>query len=129
LTPVRLASWGKRQSKFNNRRVKTAAGVSFDSESEHRRWQELELLQKAGEIRELRLHPRYDLSVNGYHICRYVADYEYECRNDPLSPQKWVWVCEDRKAGAITQTPTFRIKRKLMLAIFNINVLITGKEN
>lgn len=122
---VRLPSWGKRASKYGNRRFKTAAGVSFDSKSEAWRWAELELLQKAGEVRNLRLHPRYSLDVNGYHIASYVADYEYECR-DPKSGE-WIWICEDRKAGAITQTPTFRLKRKLMLAVHGIHVLITGE--
>jgi Protein of unknown function (DUF1064) len=120
---VRLPAWGKRANKYNAKRVK-AAGVSFDSKSEARRWQELLLLQRAGEIRDLALHPRYDLSVNGHHIAFYVADFAYECRHE----NKWRKVVEDLKAGRITQTDVFRLKRKLMLAIHGIAILITGKE-
>jgi hypothetical protein len=120
---VRLASWGKRASKYGNKRVK-AAGVSFDSKSEARRWQELLLLQRAGEIRDLALHPRYSLDVNGHHIAFYVADFGYECRHE----NKWRKVVEDLKAGRVTQTDVFKLKRKLMWAIHKIDILVTGKE-
>lgn len=127
---VRLASWGgKRASKYGNKRVKTAAGVSFDSQSEAKRWAELLLLQRAGEIRNLTLHPRYSLDVNGVHIAFYVADFAYEARNE--DPKVWpqlTKVVEDVKAGRITQTDVFKLKRKLMLALFGINVLITGQQ-
>jgi Protein of unknown function (DUF1064) len=124
---VRLASWGKRASKYGNQRIK-AAGVSFDSKSEARRWQELQLLQRAGEIRDLSLHPRFSLDVDGHHICYYVGDYAYEAR-DPKSPKNWIKVCEDRKAGRVTQTDVFKLKRKLMWAIYRIDILITGEES
>ena len=128
MTVVRLPSWGKRQSKFNNRRIKTAAGVSFDSQSEARRWDELLLLQRAGEIRKLELHPRFHLDVNGVRICDYIADFSYEAKNeDPKVWPQWTRYVEDRKAGTVTQTDVFRLKRKLMLAIHGIAILITGK--
>jgi hypothetical protein len=133
LTSIRLASWGKRQSKYGNRRVKTAAGVSFDSQSEAKRWAELKLLERAGEIRELTLHPRYDLSVNGIHICDMIPDYSYECLVEGSDGrhrffQTWMKVCEDRKGGTATQTDVFKLKRKLLKAIHNIDILITGKK-
>ena len=131
MTPVRLTHWGgKRQSKFNNRRVKTAAGVSFDSQSEAQRWGELLLLQRAGEIRDLKLHPRFSLDVNGVHICDYIADYGYQCPVKAAAGTKlsWISVTEDRKAGAITQTDVFKLKRKLMKALHNIDILITGEK-
>ena len=123
---VRLASWGKRKSKFNNRRVRTAAGVSFDSQSEAWRWAELQLLQRAGEIRDLKLHPRFSLDVNGIHVADMIPDFVYECRH-PESLKDWIKVCEDRKGGTVTQTREFKIKCKLMKAIHNIDVLVTGK--
>ena len=126
MAPVVLKSWGKRQSKFNNRRVRTAAGVSFDSQSEARRWGELLLLQRAGEIRGLTLHPRFHLDVNGIRVADMIPDFLYECRN-PESPKDWIKVCEDRKGGTVTQTREFKIKCKLMKAIHNIDILVTGK--
>jgi hypothetical protein len=124
---TRLPRWGKRANKFNAQRVR-AAGVSFDSRSEARRWQDLLLLQSAGEIRNLSLHPRFSLDVGGVHICFYTADYSYEAR-DPKSPKKWNKIVEDRKAGSVTQTDVFKLKRKLMLACHGIAVLITGKSS
>jgi hypothetical protein len=131
---VRLASWGKRTNKYGNRRFKTAAGVAFDSDNEYDRYRDLQLLEKAGEIRNLKLHPRYDLSVNGAHICAYVGDYSYECLVEGSDGrhkffQTWMKVCEDRKAGTVTQTRVFKLKRKLMKAIHNIDILITGEKS
>lgn len=122
---VRLPAWEKRRSKYGNRRVK-AAGVSFDSQSEQRRWEELKLLEKAGEIRYLVLHPRFSLDVNGIHICDYVADYGYEAR---YLKDNWIKVVEDLKGGTITQTDVFKLKRKLMLACHDMVILITGESN
>ena len=119
---VRLS---ERRSKYGNKRIKTAAGVSFDSLSEQRRWHELQLLERAGEIRDLTLPPRFPIEVNGYHIADYVADYGYECR-DRLG---WVKIVEDRKAGSVTQTDVFRLKRKLLKALYGIDILITGESN
>ena len=126
---VRLPSWGKRTNKYNAKRVK-GAGVSFDSQSEAQRWGELLLLQRAGEIRDLKLHPRFSLDVNGIHICDYIADYSYQCPVEAAAGTKlsWISVTEDRKAGAITQTDVFRLKRKLMKALHNIDILITGEK-
>lgn len=124
MIPRRLATWGKRQSKYGNRRIK-AAGVSFDSVSEQKRWEELQLFEKAGTIRNLVLHPRFRLEVNGCHICDYIADYGYEFRD----LGDWMPVVEDRKAGRITRTPSFEIKRKLMWAIHKIDIVITGQDS
>ena len=126
---VRLP-WGKRASKYGNRRVKTAAGVSFDSQSEQRRWHELQLLERAGQIRDLTLHPRFRLEVNGHHIADYIADYGYQVRHPGADDDVLcINVVEDRKAGTVTQTPVFQIKRKLMLALHSLDILITGESN
>ena len=124
---VRLS---ERRNKYGNKRVKTAAGVSFDSKSEQRRWHELQLLERAGEIRDLTLHPRFRLEVNGHHIADYVADYSYQCQmRNPQGESFWLTITEDRKAGAITQTPVFQIKHKLLKAIYGIDILITGESS
>lgn len=124
---VRLPAWGKRHSKYGNRRVKVA-GVNFDSEAEHLRWRELQLMEKGGLIRNLVNHPRFSIDINGYHICDYIADFGYQTRMFDAKAQ-WQDVVEDLKAGAITQTDVFRLKRKLLKAIHGIDILITGESN
>lgn len=47
-------------NKFKNTRVQID-GISFDSKAESRRYQELKLLEHAGQIRALQVHPTYEL--------------------------------------------------------------------
>jgi hypothetical protein len=86
-------------------------GYRFDSKAEHRRWQQLVLLEKAGAISDLLVHPRYQIVVNGHPICTYIGDFQYEDRGQRVT--------EDVK-GRVTDA--FRIKSKLMRAVFGITV-------
>jgi dsDNA-binding SOS-regulon protein len=52
-------------------------GISFASKKEARRYSELKLLERAGEIADLQLQPRFPLTVNGVRVCTYVADFQY----------------------------------------------------
>lgn len=88
-------------------------GIRFDSEREGRRYGELKLLERAGRISELRVHPAFPLDVNGYPICRYEADFSYE--------RGGVRITEDVKG---VETEAFKIKRKLMRAIHGIDIEI-----
>lgn len=95
------------------------AGIKFDSKKEARRFDELMLLYKSGEIRKLKVHPEYTLleaytALDGEKIraLKYVADFSYE-RNagtDTYGYQHWVKVTEDTK-GVLTSD--YKIKRKL----------------
>lgn len=65
-------------TKYHNRRVLTEDGW-FDSQRELRRWQELKLLEKAGEITELDRQVRFELipkDGRARAIC-YIADFVY----------------------------------------------------
>ena len=98
------------QSKFNNERVVTEDGA-FDSKKEHRRWCELKLLQLAGEIRNLKHHQVFKFEHNGVSIGSYEADFTYFQGNE--------FVVEDSKG---VRTDVYLLKRKLMLAFFNISI-------
>ena len=65
-----------RRNKFGAKRT-TVDGISFHSQHEARRYSALKLLERAGAIAELQLQVPYDLDVNGHHVTRYVADFEY----------------------------------------------------
>ncbi len=87
-------------------------GYRFDSKAERDRYRELRLMQHAGHIRDLRVHERFPLRVNGQTVCTYVADFTYH-------DDRGVFVVEDVK-GARTQA--YVIKRKLMRAVWGIAI-------
>jgi len=60
------------------RAVKTVVdNITFASKKEAARYQELRLMEKAGEIRYLELQPRFDFKVNGINLGFYKADFLY----------------------------------------------------
>lgn len=97
----------KRRNKFNAQKTEIN-GVVFHSKKEAKRISELWLLEKAGQIRELQLQPRFELVVNGVKICTYIGDAAYFEGNKR--------VIEDVKSKG-TKTPVYRLKKKLLLAI------------
>lgn len=112
------AEKARRGQKYGNQKV-TDAGITFDSKAEHKRWQYLVLLQRAKEIRELRLQVPFELipaqvspSGKKERPTVYLADFTYLDKSGAL-------VVEDVK-GAVT--PEFRLKRKLMLHVHGIEV-------
>ena len=86
-------------------------GKRFASKKEARRYAELRLCEKAGEIKGLELQPSYPLDFNGYHICTYRGDFRYR--------DGAALVVEDAKG---VKTDAYKIKKKLMLAIYGIDV-------
>ena len=96
----------------------TVDGITFDSKGESIRYQQLKLLEAAGEIRDLKRQIKYPLVVNGVKIADYVADFRYVNSDDGAV------VVEDFKSKA-TITPVYRLKKKFMLAIYGITILET----
>lgn len=93
----------QRVSKYGN--VPTIVdGIRFDSKAEARRYQELKLLERAGEIFNLVCQPRYVLG-SGKRPPVYVADFAYH--------ESGQQVAEDVKGGKATQTAIFKLKAKL----------------
>lgn len=121
-------------SKYHSQKVKTPDGEIFDSRKEYRRFSDLVLLQKAGEIRGLQRqvpfllipeHREPDLigprggRRKGRIIERrleYIADFTYE---ELLPDGSWVYVVEDCKG---MRTREYIIKRKLMLHVYGIRL-------
>lgn len=106
----------KRKSKYNNKPVERD-GIKFASKREARRYHNLCLLQRAGEISELELQPKYDLVVEGMKVCSYVGDFRY------LLHRKRI--VEDVKSPATAKNPVYRLKKKLMQACHGITILET----
>lgn len=124
----------QRQSKYNNEPT-TVNGIKFDSKKEARRYEELMVMLRAGEIRNLRLQAQYTLQESfitpeGTRIraIKYVADFAYDRRNKPNrnqpdlnEPVCWTHVVEDVKSRA-TKTPQYEMKKKLMYEKFRIEI-------
>jgi len=99
--------------KYKN--VKTILdGISFDSRKESARYADLKLMQKAGEISDLTLQPKFDIVINGQKVCSYVADFSYV--------ENGVKVVEDVKSEVTRKLPTYRLKNKLMRAVHGIAI-------
>lgn len=87
----------------------TDDGITFDSKAEHRRYCELKLFVKAGEIEGLVVHPKFQAIVNEKKVCVVELDFQYM---DLLRKQL---VYEDVKG---VYTPVSRLKHKLLKALF-----------
>ena len=95
---------------------RTVDGFLFDSLKEAKRYSELKMLERAGEITALALQPSYDLWVNDMKVCRYRADFTYVTLVNGIAG---VSVVEDCKGF---KTPEYKLKKKLMRAIYGIEV-------
>lgn len=99
-------------SKYGNKRV-DLDGYTFDSKREAARYQELCLMQKAGLISALDVHPQYPLVVGGMKIGKYTGDFSYQ-ENGKL-------VLEDVKS-APTKTEAYGLRKRLVRALYGIVV-------
>lgn len=107
LGPIKRAKYGNKKT--------TSFGVVFDSAKEARRFQTLTTLQMAGTITDLFRQMPFDLIVNGQQICYYVADFTYQ-QNGKL-------IVEDVKSKPTRAKADYAIKKKLMKACYNIEIV------
>jgi hypothetical protein len=109
----------KYHNKYHNKKV-VIEGISFASKHEANRYLELSMLQKTGEITELKTQVPFELIPSQRdpetkkvveRACNYVADFTYY--------QDGEFVVEDTKGF---RTPDYIIKRKLMLRVYGIRI-------
>ena len=100
-------------SKYGNTKIRVD-GRLFDSKAEAARWQELQLLERAGEITELERQVEYELipKQKGERAVKYIADFRYKGHEGKV-------VVEDTKG---VRTPVYILKRKLMLRVHGIRI-------
>lgn len=102
--------------KYRNQKA-DADGIVFHSKRERNRYQDLKILELAGEIRNLELQVRFPLEVNGHRVCTYVGDFKFfDCRKGGLVVED---VKGSRKGAAYAM---FRLKSKLMFACHGIEI-------
>lgn len=129
--------WGWKSPKYKNKKVITTDG-KFDSQLEYYRWCELQILEKAKKIKDLKRQVKFVLiptqrepNIMGRRggikkgkllerECAYIADFVYFNENGKM-------VVEDAKGK---RTDDYIIKRKLMLYIHNIVIteILNGKD-
>lgn len=99
------------RNKYNNKKT-VIDGIKFDSKREASRYCELLILQKAGEIKDLKLQPKYTLQMKfrykekTYRAITYIADFQY------IEIKTGLTVVEDVKG---MRTKEFNMKEKLFL--------------
>lgn len=104
-------------SKYHSKKI-TRDGMTFDSVKEHKRYQELALLERAGQVSDLQRQVKFELipsqRIDGKVVeraCTYIADFVYY--------QDGRKVVEDTKGF---KTKDYIIKRKLMLHVHGIRI-------
>ena len=123
-----------KKSKYYNVKTRALDGTVFDSYKEARKWDELLLLQRAGEISDLQRQVRYELIPAQYQTyeryskrgerlkdgvrllerkVEYVADFVYTIAETGEN------IVEDTKG---VKTKDYILKRKLMLAVHGIRI-------
>lgn len=103
----------KRKNKYHAQRCQMD-GYSFDSKAEMQRYRDLKLMLATGTIRDLQVHPVFDLVVGDVRIGRYIADFAYQDR-----AKRWARIVEDVKSKP-TMTAVYRIKKRLMHALHGV---------
>lgn len=99
-------------SKYKNRKT-VINGIEFDSVKEARRYMELKLLERAGEISNLQRQVKYELipKCGKERSVTYIADFVYR--------EKGNTVVEDVKGA---RTKEYILKRKLMNWVHDIQI-------
>ncbi len=102
-------------NKYRNRKTEID-GIVFDSKREAQRYAELQILQRAGKIRDLSMQVEFELipKQDGERACKYKADFVYHMADTGKM------VVEDVKGK---RTREYIIKRKLMLWRHGIQIV------
>lgn len=107
------------QSKRYGNIKSTYDGIEFGSKKEMARYIELKILKKAGVIDRLEVHPKYEFVINGFKVCTYSADFRYHKAGSILSKDM---IVEDVKSPFTRKKDSYRIKIKLMKAVYGIEI-------
>lgn len=106
---------GQRRNKYSAEPT-TVDGVKLASKAEARRFRQLQMMERAGAIQDLEVHPRFDLIVAGVKVGVYTADFRYiDCESRKL-------VVEDVKGGRATITEAYRLRKRIVQALYDVEI-------
>lgn len=111
-----------RQPKYKNKTIE-CDGLKFDSVKEAKRYRELKILERVGEISELQTQYAFVLADSVKFkseprrkaALRYFADFVYQAKGQ--------LVVEDVKSVATRKKDSYRIKKHLMMSVHGIEIL------
>ena len=114
----------KKKSRYGNVQKPVCDGIKFDSQAELDRYNDLKLMERGGVIRDLKVHPRYPITIKGVEVrvkskryskrgrhLTYEADFEY------YDVEQGRTRIEDVKMRSGHRTETYKIKVALMAAM------------
>jgi len=112
------------RGRYGNVQKPVIDGHRFDSKYESERYLELKLLEKAGEIEQLKVQPSFPIIIGGVPIritskrywtlgrqMVYIADFQYR------DVKRKKTIIEDAKMQSGHRTEVYKIKRALMQAM------------
>jgi len=108
-------------NKYNAKKTEFM-GYKFDSKWEAERYGQLSSMALAGVVKDLQRQVKYEIVVNNYKICNYIADFVYILVHENGKEEK---IVEDAKG---VQTTDFKLKMKLVKALFDIDIKISKKK-
>jgi len=98
-----------------NKSRRTVDGKVFHSKAEADRFKVLRFAEIAGRISRLTCQPKYPLIVNGMLVGHYIGDFEYLNSTGEL-------ILEDVKSSFTAKDPVYRLKKKMMLACYGMQI-------
>ena len=111
----------KKSSKFGAKKT-IVDGITFDSKWESERYGQLKAMERGGIVTDLELQVKYDIVIKDIKICKYIADFVYK---EESPDGKIKEIVEDAKGF---ETPEFKLKKKLMKAVHNIDIYLSKKK-
>lgn len=104
----------KKKSKYGNKKTEVD-GIKFDSKKEAKRYGELNVLLKAGEIGLLERQVVFELKIGDKTVCKYIADFVYTKKTGER-------IVEDVKSEATRKLRLYLLKKKLMKELLGIEI-------
>ena len=98
---------------------RTLDGVVFASKKEMKRYAELKLLVRAGEVQDLELQPEFRVSINGQHYCTYTPDFAYTQHGERI--------VEELKSTGTVKDAAYRLRKKAAELFYGIKIKVIIK--
>ena len=107
-------------NKYHNKEI-IIDGIKFDSKKEGNYYLKLKMLQKAGKIRDLKIHfpfvliETFKLNDKTYRKMKYISDFTYYDDKDKLH-------VVDVKSEATRKDKTYQLKKKLLAWKYGLEI-------